>query len=159
VGIRLARAMGARWGDRPDLDVVEECSVGGLELLDVLNGYNRVVVLDAIRTRSGIPGSWYRFTAEALRETRNLRNVHDANFATALALGRALGLCLPPDDEIHVFAVEIDDDLTFSERMTEALEAAWPRFSSEILTAARDLLEPGAPHPMEADHGPCTPGR
>ena len=54
----------------------------------------------------------------------NLSNVHDTNFATALQLGRADGHALPRDDDIHVFAVEIADNLTFSETLTPELEAA-----------------------------------
>ncbi|MBN1336797.1 MAG: hydrogenase maturation protease [Deltaproteobacteria bacterium] len=159
VGVRLARAAGGAFGGRPDLTVVEECSVGGLEVLEVLQGYDRVVVLDAIRTRGGTPGDWYRFTAEALKETSNLRNVHDVNLATALALGRTLGMPVPPDCEIHVFAVEILDDLTFSERMTDALEAAWPRFSAEILAEVQGLVESEIPLPVQVRRGPWAPGR
>jgi hydrogenase maturation protease len=147
LGIHLARARGGLLAGRTDLDVIEECPVGGLELLDLLCGYDRALVFDSIRTQGGTPGSWYLFTAEALQETRNLRNVHDVNLATALSLGRSLGMRLPPDPEIHVFAVEIEDDLTFSERLTEALETSWPRFSAEILSAAQELLGSGSPNP------------
>ena len=50
------------------------------------------------RPTGGTPGTWYRFDAGALRETMNLTNVHDTNFATALELGRRLGMRVPADD-------------------------------------------------------------
>lgn len=143
VGVRLARDLHRELGDPPGVQWQEECSVGGLNLLDVLVGFDRAVVLDSIRTRDAAPGAWHRFTAAALRETMNLRNVHDANFATALALGRRAGLRLPPDDEIHVFAVEILDNLTFGERLTDALEARYPGLRAEIAAQARALLAGG----------------
>jgi hydrogenase maturation protease len=139
VGLRLARFLGERLAG-PGLDVVDDCSVGGLELLPLLEGYQRVVVTDAIRTRGGIPASWYRFTAARLTETCHLSNVHDANFATALALGRRLGMALPPDDEIHVFAVEIKEDRVISDQMTPELEGAWTCYSAEILAEVEALL-------------------
>jgi len=132
VGIRLARLLQQRLGDRPGLSVVPECSVGGINLLDVIGGYQRVVVLDSIKTGHEPAGSWYRFTASSLRETMHLSSVHDANFMTALELGRMLGLPLPTDDEIHIFAVEVDDNITFDERMTDALEAAFDQIAREI---------------------------
>lgn len=132
VGIRLAGAVAERLGPRPDLDVIEECCVGGLNLIEVIAGYDRVIVLDSIMTADGAPGTWYAFDARALRETLNLRNVHDANFATALELGRTMGTRLPTDDEIHVFAVEVADTATFSETMSEALETAFPELVLEI---------------------------
>ncbi len=141
VGVRLARDAARRLGSVPGLEIVEECSVGGLNLVDVLAGYDRVIVLDAIRTREGAPGDWYRFDARALRETSNLRNVHDVNFATALELGRRLGVRLPADERIHVVAVEIADDATFGESLSPALEAAYPELIEQILAEIRVLLK------------------
>lgn len=140
VGIRLASALAARLGPRAGLDVLEECSVGGLNLVDVMAGYDRVVVMDSIVTQGGVPGTWYRFDARALRETLNLRNVHDTNFATALELGRTMGTHLPPDEEIHVFAVEVADTATFSETMSDELEAAFPELVEEIGAEVDRLL-------------------
>ncbi len=139
VGIRLAEAVRRRVGEREGLTYVEECSMGGLHLLDLASGYDRLVVLDSIRA-GGPPGAWYRFDGRALRETMNLGNVHDANLATALELGRRLGLRVPAEEEIHVFAVEVEDNLTFSERMSAPLEEAFPACAEEIGAEVADLL-------------------
>jgi hydrogenase maturation protease len=140
VGVRLAHDLHLALGERPGLAWREECSVGGLNLLDVLQGHDRLVCLDSIRTRDAQPGAWHYFTAAALRPTMNLSNVHDTNFATALELGRRLGLRLPPDEQIHIFAVEIADNLTFCERMTDELEACYPTLRDAILAEVEDLL-------------------
>jgi hydrogenase maturation protease len=139
VGIRLARFVHGRVGAVPGLTVVEECSLGGLNVLDLVAGHERLVVLDSIRA-GGPPGGWYRFDGRSLRDTMNLTNVHDANFATALELGRRLGLTIPAEDDIHVFAVEVEDNLTFSERMSEAVEAAFPACADEICAEIAELL-------------------
>lgn len=140
VGVRLARALAPRFASFPGLTVVEECSAGGLNLLDLFAGYERAIVLDAIRTAGGVPGDWYTFDGRRLRETMHLDNIHDANFATALELGRRMGQALPPDDRIHIFAVEVQDDATFGESMTPALEAAFPSLVTQIGSAIASLL-------------------
>ena len=140
VGIRLVRGYIRRFGSIPNLDVIEECSVGGLNFLDLLEGFQRLIVVDSIRTSGGIPGNWYQFTAEKLHETINLSNIHDANFATAIELGRRMGMKIPPPKEIHIFAVEIADNLTFSERLTNDLNKSYPIFSEEIFQELRSLL-------------------
>jgi hydrogenase maturation protease len=140
VGVRLARDFKEKLMGFPGLDVMEECSVGGLNLLDIFSGYDRVIVLDSIRTGEGFPGQWYYFTAEALRETIHLTNIHDANFATALELGHRTGMALPELNDIHIFAVEAKENLTFSERMTPELEGAFPCYASAILGEVRKLL-------------------
>jgi len=141
VGIRLAGDIATRLGPRPALDVLPECSVGGLEMLEVLSGYDRVIVVDSIRTAGGIPGDWHRFTAESLRETVHLSNIHDANFATALELGRRMGRPLPADGEIHVFAVEVEENATFGENLSARVAAAYPRILEEIAAEIRGVLE------------------
>ncbi len=140
VGVRLARDVNLALCGRPDVVVVEECSVGGLNLLDYLEGYEKAIVLDAIHTRGGKPGTCYRFTAAALRETAHLCNVHDANFATALAFGRSLGLALPEDDDIHVFAVEIVDDMTFGLELTPEVARRYDACLHRVLRGLKTLL-------------------
>ena len=103
-------------------------------------GFDRLIVLDSIKTAGGKPGSWYRFRGSSLQETMNLSNVHDANFATALELGRRMGMKLPADDDIHVFAVEVDDNLSFGESLTPELEEALPEVADEILAEVCELI-------------------
>ncbi len=154
VGIRLARDLRARLdsagpavagpadtGDSPvQVDLIDDCSVGGLNLLDLVVGYDRLIVFDSIRTTGGTPGEWYAMTGATFRETMNLGCVHDANFTTALELGRQMHAQVPEPENIHIFAVEILDNTTFSERMTPELEAMYPAVSSEILRQALALL-------------------
>jgi hydrogenase maturation protease len=142
VGIRLAADIGQRLGKVSGLDVVTGCSAGGLELLSVIQGYARLIVFDSIKTRGGAPGAWYRFTAADLQETMNLTNVHDTNFATALELGRRLGLSMPTAEMSHIFAVEILDNMTFDEQMTPVLERAYPKYANAIFAEVDTLLRP-----------------
>jgi len=140
VGVCLARDFKRKVEGIPGMEVLEECSLGGLNLLEVLTGYDRVMVLDSIRTTGGIPGQWYHFTAQALRETLHLTNIHDANFATALELGRSLGMPLPVSSNIHIFAVEAKETWTFSERMTPELETSYRDYAPAILGEILRLL-------------------
>jgi len=157
VGILLAREVGAVLGPRPDLDVIDECCIGGLNLLDLVAGYDRLVVLDSIKTRGGVPGTWYRFDATDLRETMNLRNVHDANFATAMALGRSVGMHLPDDADVHILAVEIDDNINFGEQLSPPLAAAYDELRDEILAEVRVVLD-GQKEGRAAPAGGCRAG-
>jgi len=141
VGIRLARDIGRRLAGIPGLSILEECSVGGLNIIEVLEGFDRAIILDSIRTVDGVPGDWHRFTSAALRETMNLSNIHDVNFATALELGRRMGMKLPAEEEIHIFAVEALDLITFSETMTEPMEKAYPEFSEAIFREVEAVLK------------------
>lgn len=149
IGIRLARDFQARAAHRPEVDYVVDCSVGGLNLIDLVTGYERLIVFDSIRGGGGPPGAWYQMTGESFRETMNLTNVHDANFTTAMELGRLMGTHLPSAANTHIFAVEIVDNTTFSEQMTPLLEAAYPRLAQEIVAEALRLLDQPLSHSPE----------
>ncbi len=139
VGVRLAQDFKAKLAHIPELDVIEDCAVGGLNLLDLFAGYDRVIILDSLWT-AGVPGAWCSFTASALSETIHLTNIHDANFATALALGRSLGMALPEPANIYIFGVEVKENRSFSESMTPELEASYPGYSAAIFSAVEKLL-------------------
>jgi hydrogenase maturation protease len=140
VGIRLARDLRLEAEEAAGVEYIVDCSVGGLNLLDLVTGYDRLIVFDSIRGGGGPPGSWYEMTGESFRETMNLSSVHDASFTTALELGRLMGAHLPSSGKVHIFAVEIADNTTFSERMTPELEAAYDDLRPQIVRRALALL-------------------
>jgi hydrogenase maturation protease len=140
VGCRLAADVACLLHDIAGFDTVSDCSVGGLNLLDIVEGHDRLIVIDSIKTMGGQPGAWYQFTADSLAGTMHLSNVHDANFATALELGRRLGMRLPPPNECHIFAVEIADNLTFSEELTAPVRTAYAEILREVAEEIGNLV-------------------
>ena len=145
VGIRLARDLRSR------LETVPEAGPGRRLHRRLLRRgaqhprpSHRVRPARRIRlyphVRGRLPDNWHEMTGETFRETMNLGCVHDANFTTALELGRQMGAYLPTRDNVHIFAVEIVDNTTFSESMTPELEAAYNAFCPEIMRQALALL-------------------
>jgi hydrogenase maturation protease len=122
VGPAVARELEGRLD--PQSVTVAEASLGGLNLLDLIIGYNRVIIIDAIKTENGQPGQIYRLSPGALTSTRYTASPHDVNLATALDLGRKLGLALP--GEITIYAIEVTDTGTFGESFTPAVAVAVP---------------------------------
>jgi hydrogenase maturation protease len=118
IGPRLTHDL-AKMINNPEVKF-DTASCGGLEIMEFIKGYERVVFIDAIRTRNGIPGDVYYFIPSDFRETSHLSNLHDVNFLTALELGNSLNLGLPVD--LHVIAVEILEDMEFSEEFTPPLK-------------------------------------
>jgi hydrogenase maturation protease len=122
VGIRVAQELKGRL-NQPEI-TVEETSLAGLGVLDLLTGYDRVILIDAIQTVGGEAGQIYRFGPEALALTSHTASPHDTNFITALELGNKLGMALPR--QIVIFAIEAADVTTFSEECTSEVTQAIP---------------------------------
>jgi hydrogenase maturation protease len=134
VGPAVARELERRID--PGIANVVEASLGGLDLLDLLTGYKRVIIIDAIKTKDGKAGQIHRLKVETLSSTRHTGSPHDVNLATALEMGKKLGMKMP--SEIDIYAIEAEDTESFSESCTPAVAAAVPRCAGMIL---RELNE------------------
>ncbi|MGA2620932.1 MAG: hydrogenase maturation protease [Thermoguttaceae bacterium] len=130
VGLRVAAELKGRLAGRTDVDVAEDYW-GGLRLMEHMVGYERVIVIDALC--SGAAPGTIRHLAVGDLPTQRSASSHDTNLATALALGRAAGLCLPEDRNVLLVGIEAEDILTFGEVCTPAVAAAVPRAVAEVL--------------------------
>ncbi len=159
VGVRVAYELEKHLGnwrlssDGEDLDNpnpdssihVAEASVGGLRLMELMIGYDRVIIADAY-TKPGErhPGRIHRMTLNDLRAvspTQHTASAHDATLVTALDSGRALGFHLP--EEVIIYAVEVENILDFSEEPTTAVAAAIPEMVTAILQELKVELSGG----------------
>jgi len=142
VGIAVAHALAPRLAGTGV--AVTESSWGGMRFLDLLEGFDRAVLVDAIQWRRGPVGSVYCLTPEEAIPTVRAAGYHDISLGQALALGGSLGVHLPK--AVVVFAVETADTTTVREGLSPAVAAAVPEAVREI----EDLLaEWGA---LEAHH-------
>lgn len=112
-----------------DIDF-ETAFIGGLELLEYIQGYNTVIFIDAIRTRDGIPGTVYQLSPENFNTTIHLSSIHDVSFLTSIALGKKLGLDMP--QFIHIIAVEIVEDRIFDDNFSPQIQEKYENIYKEV---------------------------
>ena len=122
VGPAVARELEKKLS--PQEATVLEASLGGLNLLDLVVGYERVIIIDAIKTGGGRAGQIHRLKPEAITTSRYTASPHDVNLVTALELGKRLKLAMP--SKIDIFAIEVADTERFSEECTPEVAAAIP---------------------------------
>jgi len=134
VGCRVAMALKDRL-NTPDVDIME-ASIAGLDFLDLLTGYDRTIIIDAIQTEKGTPGQIYRFGPDILTSTRHAGTPHDVNLATALELGKRLNMKLPR--QIIIFAIEVKDVTSFSEECTPEVMKAIPACVRMVLQELKE---------------------
>jgi hydrogenase maturation protease len=129
VGIRVAHEV-ANQVNSPQVTVTET-SGAGLSLLDSIAGYDKVIIIDAIQTKEGQVGQTYRLGLEDFSLTKYFSSPHQINLATALELGKMLGLAMP--QKITIFAVEAKDVTSFSEKCTLEVEQVIPEVVKMVL--------------------------
>lgn len=129
VGIRVAEAI-EREALPPDVNVAIT-TAAGLALLDLLTGYDRALIIDAIQTRQGKPGEVYRLGLDDIPAPLHSFTVHDVSLKSALDIGRKMGLPLP--GETVIFAVEVADVTPLRESCTPEVDEAIPKAVSLVL--------------------------
>jgi len=137
IGIYVTRAAAERC-QRDDVTFAE-ASAGGMRLLDVITGYERIVMVDAIKTRDGKPGDVYRLNPNDLLVSLHAGSTHDLSLPGALALGRGMGMTLPADEDFIIIAIEVEDVLTFSEECTPTVAAAIPNAVEAVLAELENV--------------------
>ncbi len=133
VALRTADLLEA---DPPCGAVVRRTAVSGLYLLDEMEGYDRVVVVDAVRTGRHAFGTVLSFPLEDLRAPEG-PSPHSIGLPSVLARARAAGAPVP--SRIHVVAVEVEDMESVGEGLTPAVERAIPAAVEAVRRAVAAL--------------------
>ena len=130
VGIQVAALAKKLIAQNSGIDVVEAYA-GGLRLMEAVAGYERAIIVDAVKTGAHPPGTVQFFTLHTSAKTRNTLCAHDGDLATVLALGRDLGLALP--QRVEIIGIEGANVETFGEELSDAVRAALPAAVAEVL--------------------------
>ena len=131
VGIRIAEELE---GEFPDITVEAFCEAG-LAILEEVTGYDRLVIIDSIKTGKGKPGELYKLELEDLNPRSDFSSSHGLDIATAFKLGEKLGYPLP--QEVSIYAVEVKDNTTFGEECTPELKRSISLVVGQIIKEER----------------------
>ena len=134
VGWRVAEAVRDELAGTSALVEVDCLAVGGLTLMERMIGYDRVILIDAIRTGHQAMGSISSCPLESLAEPAagHLSSAHDVSLTDALEVGRATGAALP--GKVEVVAIEAKYVYDFGEALSAPVAAALPQAVQAVLT-------------------------
>jgi hydrogenase maturation protease len=121
VGALVARALRLRVASSNVQ--VEEAAVAGLDVLDIVAGFDRAIIVDAVQSPGGRPGSIYRIDSSQPSHLPE-STPHQVDFLAALEMGRCLELDLPK--EVITFAIEAGNIAEVTDGCTPEVEAAIP---------------------------------
>ena len=131
VGIKIVQKLKE---DNPELEVMET-SEAGMALLELMAGYDKLIIIDSIKTEQGKPGELYKLELEDLKPPMYFSSSHGIDIATAVELGQRVGYKMPK--YISLYAVEIKDNSTFGEECTKEIEGRIPFIIKQIIKEER----------------------
>ncbi len=125
VGLAVARELRRLLEEAPvDGVVVRTSERAGFEILDLLDGVDRAVIVDCVEATSRQPGRARLFSASDVRGSARLVGGHDISVGSALELGRLLDLDMP--DAVEIVGIEAEDTTSLQETLTPAVARAVP---------------------------------
>ena len=111
-------------------------TLAGLELLDILMGYDRVFLIDAATGTGGAPGELMELSGG--NRALHLFTSHGVNFFDLLAMGREMGLKMP--EPAAVFGIEIGNVTDFGTSLSPPLLSALSSLEMAVTGRIRDLI-------------------
>ena len=120
VGLKVIERFRELIAERPLQEVDISCSMrGGLDLLDLLSGYARAVIVDALTLPEPDPGRVHELGLASFAGMARLVGSHDISLSQAFQLAERLSVAMP--SEVIIFGVEAAEVHEFSEELTPAV--------------------------------------
>ena len=114
----------------PDV-TLQETSLSGVNLMEMLIGFDRAIIIDAIQS-GGKPGQIYRLTTQDFGvPQKDAFSEHNMSLFQSIELGKRLALHMP--SQIVIIAVEAENVTDFEERLTLEVEKAIPGVVDQVL--------------------------
>jgi hydrogenase maturation protease len=111
---------------------------GSLDMIEELSGYELVIIIDAIKTKDGIPGKVSCFSLKEYQPTIHLDNFHDVRFPDSIKLAAELGLKVPK--RILIIAIEIVEYSEFKNELSAQLNTTYNIILQNIVSLIRQHL-------------------
>jgi len=139
VGVHVAQELAKEIRDK-DIDI-KDASFDGLNLLELIAGYDKLIVIDAIMADDKV-GEIYKLTPESISDMAGFTtSPHHSNLASTIEMGEKLFPERMPK-EVTIFAVGTQEVVQVTEEMTGKVSEAIPKVvslvSEEISSASSD---------------------
>jgi hydrogenase maturation protease len=106
----------------PDIADIKEAECAGMNLLEMLWGYEKVIIIDSVRTKGGRPGDIYRFKKDGLGGVDELYSSHQLGLSSLIKLSGFLKESLSL--QAQIFALEIGKKDFFREGLSKKIRSA-----------------------------------
>ncbi len=130
-GLRVAAAVPELLRDDPVPGVrVLMSTRAGFELIDLLAGARRAVLIDALDVAEPVPGRIRRLDLQQVAGAARLVGAHDISVGVAFELAASLGVRMP--EAIEIYGIEGAEMRSFGEQLTPAVEASVATLAHEL---------------------------
>lgn len=155
IGLAVAREL-RRLLDRKSIHGVDVLisTRGGFDLIELLMGYGRALIVDCLDLPDPTPGRVHRLGLEHVAGCARLVSMHEIGIGTAFRLAGQLGVPMPAD--VEILAIEAADTRTIGEALTPAVRAAGDLVAQQVYEDLRQRAPENEPPDSQEFHSRRT---
>jgi len=124
VGVHVANEL-KKCINSPNI-TVDEAITGGMNLLDLILGYEKAIIIDAVKSKDSKPGEVKRIDISDFT-TMHSCNPHDVSLIEAIEMAKKLGEDKIPKEIIIIGVMMKEIPCEFGEDLSEKIAAAVPK--------------------------------
>jgi hydrogenase maturation protease len=109
--------------------------VAGIEIIELITGFNIVVIIDTLLSTEIEPGELVFFNDLNTVSTLHFQNPHDVSFYDSIKLAEKLGYSLP--DKIIVLGIQIKRNYIASDVLSSEIYGKYNR----LIVQAREVIQ------------------
>ena len=136
VGIHVVNEVKKHTKNKQDV-TVDEATTGGMNLLDLLLGYDKAVIVDAVKNKDAKEGEIKRIPLSDF-ETMHSCNPHDVSLIEAIDLAEKMGEDRIPEEIIVIAVMMKHLPCEFKETLSEKISSAVPKAVKLTLNELRN---------------------
>jgi len=127
IGIYIVRKLG-KIIDNPYI-VFKEAPIGGLELLDIIVDYKKVIIIDSLILENNPLGTLVQLSLKDLKGGSSWTR-HQVSLNEAVELAKKIKMNVP--DDIRIYGIVVKDISTFKEECTPEIKQAFNNIVENI---------------------------
>ncbi|KYK34958.1 MAG: hypothetical protein AYK22_04340 [Thermoplasmatales archaeon SG8-52-3] len=105
---------------------IDDAVTGGMNLLELLLGYDKAIIVDAVKTNEGEVGEVKRIPLDNF-STMHSCNPHDVSLTEAIEIAKKMGEEKIPQEIIIIGIIMKEIPCEFKEKLSKRIEAAVPK--------------------------------
>lgn len=140
IGIYIAEEIKKKLVNKKNNVTVISTGTAGLNLLDLIVGYSKLIIIDSIQVSSNNElGHIFKLEVNQINSSNNHFNSHDIDFSKLFKIGKKLGIKLPK--EIRIYGIGISSVKGFKQRCNSQLINMIPDITRYIINQELSLEE------------------
>jgi hydrogenase maturation protease len=138
VGIHIANEI-KKQINNPEI-TIDEAVTGGMNLLELLLGYDKAIIIDAVKSNNGENGEVKRIPLNDF-STMHSCNPHDVSLIEAIEVARKMGEDRIPKEIIVIGVMMKNIPCEFGEKLSDNIAAAVPKAVNMTLNEINEDLK------------------